>query len=725
MDLFTVAGTITIDASEANATLDALIEKAGQLAETLNGGTKVTVTAGTTTTGTQTTKPTTTTTTPTGSSGSKATTTTDTKGNTWQNAWSVALGNIATDVARKVYAFGKDALHTGYSMNSNWEMWHNKIKSIMNYDDDQTTAMMNELWQFAVDTPYSMPEVMNQAVMLLGNRNVRENTDIIDLMTMIGNMANGDNAAFGSLAKGVMQVFAKGKVQAEEVNQQFAERGVDVYQMIADYFNVSGRDGKTDWDAKAVMGLAQVNPEIMPTADEFYQAMRYANFDEDGEYYGRMQAMMDTTHGKALKLKDEAERTSAALTKGVFKVFSEETLPAVSESLSNLYEWAENNEDTLSEAAQVASDLVTGAVDTVTSAIPGILEFVNAGGVEGVEMLAGMGMLAKGFVTGGVKDYIFGGALVAHATASSLSKMLDMMSEQGIDSLETGLEMAQRNLDNQSTIFNYLFKTGAYKDMDYTSPVEEWLNRGMESIPGEGNTRSMLGPGKYYESPYTIIDGKLVLTNPGALTDEEDNGYIREANPWEQFMVGFADLFFGDDAKLLYEKHIGLREDDRPFDELTVLEKGKAELELLMAGLFGSPEELEAIQRKYGFNDDETDDEGSADQTGGSRRYPGESDAFLLMTGHPERIVPDDDSDGTSGSVGIPALVASIQSLTSAVQGMTGEIPLAITTGISGISVTGTVTTGDVMLNTGALVGQLAPRLDLRLGAANERANRG
>ena len=41
--------------------------------------------------------------------------------------------------------------------------------------------------------------------------------------------------------------------------------------------------------------------------------------------------------------------------------------------------------------------------------------------------------------------------------------------------------------------------------------------------------------------------------------------------------------------------------------------------------------------------------------------------------------------------------------------------------GVGSISVTGSVSTGNVTLNTGALVGSLAPKLNLKLGVLNAR----
>ena len=73
-----------------------------------------------------------------------------------------------------------------------------------------------------------------------------------------------------------------------------------------------------------------------------------------------------------------------------------------------------------------------------------------------------------------------------------------------------------------------------------------------------------------------------------------------------------------------------------------------------------------------------------------------------------------EDTDDTGGE--LAALVSAIQSLIESNSNMKSDMIAAVNEGISNISVTGTITTGNVMLNTGALVGSLAPKLNLNLG---------
>ena len=101
-------------------------------------------------------------------------------------------------------------------------------------------------------------------------------------------------------------------------------------------------------------------------------------------------------------------------------------------------------------------------------------------------------------------------------------------------------------------------------------------------------------------------------------------------------------------------------------------------------------------------------------------------DAFDQMTSEQERReneaqkrheTEEDDSD-LSGAVTVLQTVAeSLSTLKADVTTATKEGCMA---GVGAITVTGSVSTGNVVLNTGSLVGSLAPMLNVRLGTRNE-----
>lgn len=97
-----------------------------------------------------------------------------------------------------------------------------------------------------------------------------------------------------------------------------------------------------------------------------------------------------------------------------------------------------------------------------------------------------------------------------------------------------------------------------------------------------------------------------------------------------------------------------------------------------------------------------------SEENGGGKRF-----------GEPEPQGDDgEDSAIPEVTAALQAVVAGLATLKADVTAATKEGAAA---GVGSITVTGSVSTGNVMLNTGALVGSLAPQLNLRLGVLNSR----
>ena len=81
---------------------------------------------------------------------------------------------------------------------------------------------------------------------------------------------------------------------------------------------------------------------------------------------------------------------------------------------------------------------------------------------------------------------------------------------------------------------------------------------------------------------------------------------------------------------------------------------------------------------------------------------------------------------GGSGRLGLVGTLSNIQATMAALPAQIESAASAgVAEGVGNIAVTGTVTTGNVMLDTGVVVGQLAPRMNLVLGGMNAIGARG
>ena len=80
---------------------------------------------------------------------------------------------------------------------------------------------------------------------------------------------------------------------------------------------------------------------------------------------------------------------------------------------------------------------------------------------------------------------------------------------------------------------------------------------------------------------------------------------------------------------------------------------------------------------------------------------------------------------GTSGSTGIPGLIAAVQAMITDNQNMPDKVAAAVAEGFSGATITANIATGDVTLDGVSVGKQAAPYVDLRLGWKNGLAMRG
>lgn len=460
MELFRLLGTIVIGTTDASAAITALMNQVAELQAAINGIGPITIETGGDGPG-DTTEEVEEVTTAVTEAGDAVVNGANTANRGW-TVWRGILADLGTMAIRAAQNATEAFMETGYEYNANMELWREQLRNMLGLDLEGADAFLDKLHQFAIDTPYSMNEVMKNTVMLLGNRNVRDNVDIIELMTMIGNMSNGDNAAFGSLARGVMQVFAKGKVHAEEANQQFAERGVDVYQMLADYFNVIGRDDQWDWTSDDVIDLA-ANPSWMATAAEFYEALKHANFSEGGFYAGRMDAMMNTATGQAERMREAYQRTAGAVTKTFFDVFASDTIPAIRDILDRVHDWATEHPEVLANLADAFSNLAVNGVNILAESLMAVIELYAEHETELNALMVLLGGIA---ISAG--HPIAGAALVATGAAAEYAAAASEGEERGIFTPE--------NLYSDNEKMQEAATTGDASGLSNGEQFELWFN---------------------------------------------------------------------------------------------------------------------------------------------------------------------------------------------------------------------------------------------------------
>jgi tape measure domain-containing protein len=653
-ELFKLVGTIAIDATDATQKIEAVIEAGEGLEAALkNIGTNAD-----------------------GNIGSKS----------GFNVAAVWMGNMLTTLTAKATELGSAIWKAGYSFTTDLESWTMTFKTYMDGDMEAAQAFVEELRQFAYDTPLSISDVMSSAAKLMASG--VDHDEVIDTMWMLGDLANGNTELMSRIAYAYGQIVTAGKMQGNDP-RQLKEAFVPIYKMLEEYYQAEG----LNYDLSSLMEL-QAAGEI--TADDVYNAFKKATGPE-GQWYNAMNNQMETTAGKMEKLEDAYTMASASLIQSFTEIMKAETLDKLTATFDKFITWAAENPDVLDSLAQALSNLATTGLDVLLGSLQSLLTFWDTN----KDLFNGMLMLLGGVA---IKSGQFG-AGAALITAGGYNIWDDWVKEtkkafSGLTS-DVDLPFIRQQLEYQG------------KEDQWEAYLENWKNaRKNEGYSDEDITGYIDSQFENY-IPYT--NAQMDATYGGYQGSEAyKNGGM---SALDSFVEKMKILFFGNDGGSTVNENghggrglkWGLPEGvdaDGIGGSLKQLNENMRNHNMLFASLGGMPDrKSEETGGTFTWISDTLRDFANGRQTG---RF----DASTL------------DFDG-SGSTSIPALIASVQTLAGEVQSLTGSIPDAIASGISGISVTGTITTGNVVLNTGALVGQLTPRLNLSLGTAAKRATRG
>lgn len=166
--------------------------------------------------------------------------------------------------------------------------------------------LMKELKDLAMRSPFPVDEWVGGAKRLLSSGVAGER--VTEIMEMLGNMAAATGSTVKDLALIFGQVFAKGRLQGEEV-LQFMERGISLNKALQKTL------GKTAQELQVMQEKGLITPDMMT------DAMRFMTSPE-GIFGGMMDAVLQTTEGQLVALKNIIDITLADFGKMLLPVLS-------------------------------------------------------------------------------------------------------------------------------------------------------------------------------------------------------------------------------------------------------------------------------------------------------------------------------------------------------------------------------------------------------------------
>lgn len=359
-DVFKLSGSISIDTSDATQKINQLITLLGNI-NTDFGGINIGGTTGTNGTngGTGNNNPVATL----GHDAENATRQTNTLG----NAMSVMWGNLATQGVNAMGRIGRSFLQTGWEYNMNMERWTATFASFVTGSEGEVNAFMEEVKQFAKDTPLSLAGTVETAVSMMASG--IDSSNIIETLHMLGDLAIGDTQKMKSIGKAYTDVMAKDALQGEEM-RQFVNAGIPIYKLLMNYY-ASDAGGNRDID---LMELKRMQKDYEISGEDVHNALMMAT-QEGGMYHDTMNRIMGTTYGQQQKLEDTYEQVAGKLMEGIVKLVGSDIFPRLVEILDGVLTWLNDNEealDTLTEALGLVANALLSLLGWVLSMIDGI-----------------------------------------------------------------------------------------------------------------------------------------------------------------------------------------------------------------------------------------------------------------------------------------------------------------------------------------------------------------
>lgn len=546
------------------------------------------------------------------------------------NAASIWLGNMLSTLTTKAVELGSAIWKAGYSFTTDLESWTMTFKTYMNGDMEAAQAFVEELRQFAYDTPLSISDVMSSAAKLMASG--VDHDQVIETMWMLGDLANGNTELMSRIAYAYGQIVTAGKMQGNDP-RQLKEAFVPIYKMLEEYYQAEG----LDYDLSSLMDL-QAAGEI--TAEDVYNAFKKATGPE-GQWYNAMNNQMETTAGKMEKLEDAYTMASASLIQSFTEIMKAETLEKLTASFDKFIEWADKNPDVLDSLAQALSSLATTGLEVLLGSLQNLLTFWN----NNQDLFNGMLVLLGGLA---IKSGQFaaGAALI---TAGGYNIWDDWVKENqkefsGLTS-DVDLPFIRQQLEYQG------------KADQWEAYLESWKN----ARKGEGYSDEDIAAfiEKQFEGYTPLTAEQLANVAPGG---EKDN---------KQGLFEMLASFFGNGS-----------DDDGE------------------TGQYNDP-------NFFTFDYDPN--------------FGQDKDFFTY-----DDVLDGVEGDGVGGSTGGAYIIGALQQVLSSWKSeITAAVKEGATEGVSGITVNGYITTGDVKLDKDTIVGELAPSFDLKLGQAESKSNWG
>lgn len=186
---------------------------------------------------------------------------------------------------------GKKLFDALIGSNAEMEQYQTSFE-IMLGSVSKAKKMMEDLTTFASKTPFTLEDTIPQASLLMSYG--VQSGDLINTMTKLGDLAQGNADKFSRISLAYGQMLAKGKVTGEEL-RQMTEAGVPLMQTLADVLGVT-TEQYAELQEKGEVSIATLNQGI----DKLTTGT--------GKFAGMMEKQSQTMQGMLSTVKDNLQQ---------------------------------------------------------------------------------------------------------------------------------------------------------------------------------------------------------------------------------------------------------------------------------------------------------------------------------------------------------------------------------------------------------------------------------
>ena len=209
------------------------------------------------------------------------------------------MGNMISKVTSKMLDFATNAVKTGIAYNAEIERYSTGFENMLG-SAEKAQKVMAAIQEDAAKTPFNVSSLTQANQLLIGaGENAEYSRKVIMALGDAVSATGGGNEELSRMAGNLQQIANVGKATAVDI-KQFANAGINIYQVLADY------TGKTVQEVQSMTVSYDLLSEALIAASE-----------EGGRYYNAMETQSQTMDGRISTLKDNVNQLAGLMTENL------------------------------------------------------------------------------------------------------------------------------------------------------------------------------------------------------------------------------------------------------------------------------------------------------------------------------------------------------------------------------------------------------------------------